>query len=346
MPQQHITVTDFASAHIHELVELIHEQELRLSRENGSIAGPRSIEQIRATLGSTLGTQRNSEAWVALDESGLVRGFARGATWELDETSILLSFLTRRNGVAPLLTLPNPADEDAREVVDALFAKLDTFWRAAGTTGDLVRWPSGDTWLVESLAQRRFALDSICAWRPLQPAFIARRALAGGQRIRLARPEDEKELVALFDEELRFHEQYTAFVHASPNVLQAFQRKLARAWRQEGARLGEPFVLVVEQEGRVIGMAENSLIEVTADEEPGYTPVGHYCCIDNMSVRRDVRGQGLGHALLQGIAEIIRPLQHALNGYVLWYNPDNPTAARFWTRQGFQALWITYQRLN
>lgn len=348
MPQQDIiTIADFVPAHMPALVDLLYEQEVRLWRQNSLIARARTREQIEGALNDEQAIKGDEKrGWVALDVKGRVRGFVRAAIWELDERSILLSFLTRRNGVTEWLALPDPADEDAREVFGALFAKLDVYWRASGTSGDLLRWPSVDSLFDDVLARYAFRLDSVCAFRSLRPSFAAGFPLSTQQHLRLAQAADEQELVALFHEELRFHEQYTPFVHASPTVLEAFRRKLQRAWLQEQPRLGEPFVLVIEQGGSIIAMAENTLIEITPADEPGFTPSGHYCCIDNVSVQRDFQGQGLGHALLQGISDIVQPLQSSLRGYVLWYNPDNPKAARFWMRQGFQALWTTYQRLH
>ncbi len=108
--------------------------------------------------------------------------------------------------------------------------------------------------------------------------------------------------------------------------------------------LGAPLVLVAEQQGQVVGMAENTLLDVSADEEPGFTPPGRYACIDNVCVREQVRGQGIGRLLVQAVFEAFAPLQ--LAGYVLWYNPGNPLAAFFWPHLGFVPLWTTYQRLH
>jgi GNAT superfamily N-acetyltransferase len=63
-------------------------------------------------------------------------------------------------------------------------------------------------------------------------------------------------------------------------------------------------------------------------------------------VREDLQGQGIGRLLVQGIEDILALLQLDLNGYILWFNPDNPKAASFWPRLGFQPLWTTYQRFH
>lgn len=56
--------------------------------------------------------------------------------------------------------------------------------------------------------------------------------------------------------------------------------------------------------------------------------------------------QGIGRLLMLAIEDILASLQLKLNGYALWFNPDNPKAAHFWRRLGFQPMWITYQRFR
>jgi GNAT superfamily N-acetyltransferase len=346
MATQAITIVPFVSEHIAAIADLLHEQETRFFRQNNLLASPQAVQDIHATLSAHAHQGGLAVSFVALDMHRRVRGYVRPSIWPLLTDSILLSFLTARNGTTQFLTLPDHSEVDAHEIVDALFSVLDTSWHEAGTTGDLLRWPSTDLWFDEVLVRHAFRLDSICAYRPLQPPFSVRGLLPERYILRLAQPGDESELVTLFHEELRFHEQYTPFVHTSPSVLHAFQRKLQRSWQRERPQMGEPFVLVIEQEGSIVAMAENTLIEITAEDEPGFTPPGYYCCIDNVSVHQDSRRQGLGHLLLQGVADFIQPLQDSLHGYLLWYNPDNPSAARFWAQQGFRAMWTTYQRLH
>ena len=226
----------------------------------------------------------------------------------------------------------------------ALLQEVNAFWRKANTSGDLIRWPGKDRWFDPMLTNQGFQLDSFCALRTLHPFFAARPEPPSHQRVRTARPGDEEALVGLFREELLFHERSTPFVRCSTHVVDAFRRKLRSSWKGEGLEEGAPLVLVVEQEGTVIAMAENTLLTVSSDDEPGFTPPGHYWCLDNVSVREDLQGQGIGRLLVQAVEDVIATLQLDLNGYVLWFNPDNPKATRFWTRLGFQPLWTTYQR--
>jgi len=218
------------------------------------------------------------------------------------------------------------------------------WWQDHTTTGDLIRWPSADRWLVARLAAHGFRLDSVCAL--LGPQDSWHHDPPSGVVTRPARPTDEEALVELFEEELRYHEQYTPFVRSHPAVLAAFRRKLACLWAGERMEEGAPLVLVAQRGIEVIGMAETTLLSIASDEEPGFTPPGRYGCIDNVSVRADLRGQGVGHLLVQAVYDAFATLHLDLDGWLLWYNPDNPEAGRFWPRRGFVPLWTTYQRLH
>jgi GNAT superfamily N-acetyltransferase len=341
MGNQPITIAPVTEAEIPAIVDLIMAQQThQLMRD------PRLRNVARDQIENMLKTQINSTAFVALNRDSRVRGYAQPSVWELKETSILQSFLTARNGIVQQLTLPDPVEEDAEEVATTLLTALDTFWQNAATTGDLIRWPSTDVWFTSTLTNRNFQLDSCCALRQLSPFFASRPIPTPRQRIRAAKPDDEEALIGLFQDELHFHEQYTPFVRSNPQVLDAFRRMLHSTW--DGMKLedGAPLVLVVEQDGVVIAMAENTLLEVSPDDEPGFTPAGRYWCIDNVSVQRQFQGRGIGRLLVQAIEDTRTSLHLALDGYILWFNPDNPNAARFWPRLGFQPLWTTYQRLH
>jgi GNAT superfamily N-acetyltransferase len=302
----------------------------------------------RAELEETLTAPFDSDdhPLVALDAHGRVRGYVRPSVWQLSLTSILRAFLSLRNGIARTPALPDPSDEDASAVANALLVALTNFWQSQQTTGDLIRWPSADPWLEPVLAEQGFRLDSVCALRSLQPLETGARASLPAFIIRPARPDDEEVLVGLLDEELRYHERYTPFVRSSPIVLDAFRRKLARLWAGASLTEGAPLILVVEQGHQVVAMAENTLLDVSLDDEPGFTPTGRYGCIDNVSVREELRGKGIGRLLVQAIFEAFAATGEPLDGYILWYNPDNPQAGRFWPRMGFVPIWTTYQRLH
>jgi GNAT superfamily N-acetyltransferase len=340
-----ITITHLREEDLTEVVALFLAQQARQHLLDPRLEQARTRQHLTTALARQPGY--SEPALVALDAQGRVRGCAIPDVWELSESSILRAFLSARNGVAPLLMLPEPAEQEAAAVAAALFTALSEAWRRLGTTGDLVRWPSADcAWLEPTLAAHSFRLDSVCALRSLAPLPEAASRPASGFSIRTARPADEAALVSLFEEELRYHERHTPFVRSSSQVLTAFRRKLTRLWNGSSLHEGAPLIPVVEQAGEVVAMAENTLLVVRPDDEPGFTPPGSYGCIDNVSVREHLRGQGIGHLLVQAVFTAFAASGLPLDGSILWYNPDNPQAGRFWSRMGFVPLWTTYQRLH
>lgn len=339
-----ITITHLHDEHLDDVVALIIALQSRQHALDPRLLAVRTRQQITAAL--TIQHESGEQPLVALDANGRVRGYTRPGVWELSETSILRAFLSAHNGVAGHLTLPDPEEKDARAVATALLATLSDVWQSQHTSGDLIRWPSADLWLEPILAEQGFRLDSACATLAIQPENSARRVSSSQVVIREALPEDEEMLVALFEEELRYHERSTPFVRSSPEVLAAFRRKLARRWKGASLQEGAPLILVAEQAGEMVAMAENTLLVLDADDQPGFTPPGRYGCIDNVCVREALRGQGIGRLLVQAIFDAFAATGLQLDGYLLWYNPDNPLAGRFWPRLGFQPLWTTYQRLH
>lgn len=345
MTPQPITITAAPDAAFPAIVDFILAQQSRQHSQNPRLRNVGSRSQIEMML--TRHHTDDSPSLIAVDSTGRIRGYAHPSVWIIKEGSILHSFLTARNGIVQSLTLPNPADADAEAVVSALLLAFQAFWQRVDTTGDLLRWPSDDCWFDTSLRRYGFKLDSICAFRAPGPFFSSSRRLpTNGQRVRTAQPDDEEAIVNLFQEELRFHEGYTCFVRSSSRVLDAFRLKLARMWKGEDFEEGAPLVLVVEQAHEIVAMVENTLLDITDSDEPGFTPPGRYWCIDNMSVLPHLQGQGIGRLLVQSIEDVRSALQLQPKGYVLWFNPENPKAARFWPQLGFQSLWTTYQRLH
>ncbi|HEU5378813.1 MAG TPA: GNAT family N-acetyltransferase [Ktedonobacteraceae bacterium] len=322
------------------LLTLALAQEARLqARMPGLLASPMP-EAITTQL------MEAAHLLVVEDASGQVRGAVQPAVWHVKRGSMLRAFVAGCNGVAQQLILPDPQESDASATMETLLQALEDFWRHQDTDADLLRWPAHDTWFVPLLAGRDFLLDSICATRSLEPFFAVPPAVSAGLHLhfRTAQPSDESALLRLFHEELLFHERSTPFVRSSPAVLQAFGRKLERLWKGETFEDGAPLIVIAEQGDDVIAMAENTLATFTADDEPGFTPPGTYWCIDNVSVLEPFHGQGIGRVLLQTIESMRLTLGLDLAGYVLWYNPDNTTAAQFWSRRGFLPVWTTYQR--
>lgn len=338
-PFSALTVTTMVAEQLPAVVSLLLAQEVRQWRRDPRLRAARSHETMAATLASSCG-----QALVACNAQGRVRGFVHPSVWELAETSILRAFLSARNGTAQHLILPDPGDTDAEAILVSLLSALSLWWKKQGTTGDLVRWPSVDAWAEPPLVAQGFRLDSICAahgsYVPVSHCSLP------GIVTRQAWPADEAALMRLFEKELRYHERFTPFVRRSPAVLAAFRRKLARRWAGASLEQDAPLVLVAEREGEVVGMAETALLAIDLGDEPGFTSPGRYGCLDNVCVRENVRGQGIGRLLVQAVYNAFAARSLHLDGWLLWYNPDNPQAARFWPHMGFVPLWTTYQRLH
>lgn len=338
-PFSAFTITTMITEQLPAVVSLLLAQEVRQWKRDPRLRTAYSHETMAATLASSCG-----QGLVACDAQGRVRGYVHPSVWELAEISILRAFLSARNGITQHLILPDPSNADAEAVLAGLLSVLSVQWKEQETTGDLVRWPSTDSWIEPSLAAQGFHLDSVCAARD---SYVpVRRSSLPGIVTRQAWPADEAALMRLFEEELRYHERFTLFVRRSPTVLVAFRRKLARRWAGASLEQDAPLVLVAERDGEVVGMAETTLLDIDPDDEPGFTPPGRYGCLDNVCVRENVRGQGIGRLLVQAVYDAFAARSLHLDGWLLWYNPDNPQAARFWSHMGFVPLWTTYQRLH
>lgn len=319
------------------LVELALAQEARHQANSSRRLAAHAQESIEALT-------KEPSLIIAVDADERLRGAVQPAIWQIKRDSILRAFLASCNGVARHLILPDPQEADARAVVGALLEALTDFWQHQDTDADLLRWPAQESGLLPLIAEHGFQLDSVCAFRALDPFFTEAPGAPAGFHFRMAQPSDEAALLRLFHEELLFHERSTLFVRSSPAVLQAFQHRLERLWEGESFEDGAPLIIVAQRGDDLVAMAENTLLTVSEEEEPGFTPPGRYWCIDNVSVLEPFHRQGIGRVLVQTIESIRFTLDLDLRGYLLWYNPDNTAAEQFWTRLGFLPLWTTYQR--
>lgn len=328
--------------YIPAVVDLLLAQEERHYARDPRLRMASSREEVTTRLTERL--VAGDLALVALNQERRVRGYVSPGVWEIAETSLLRAFLPERSGVTRDLALADPQEGDASRTLAALLLALSSWWQEQGTTGELIRWPSADQWLVARLAVHGFQLDSVCALRG--PHRSVHHDPPSGIVTRQATPADEEALVALFAEELEYHECWTPFVRCNPIVLAAFRRKLARLWSGASLEDGAPLALVAEREGEIVGMAETAFLDISSDDEPGFTPPGRYGCIDNVCVQELWRGQGIGKLLVQAVYEAFAALPLTLDGWLLWYNPDNQPASRFWAHRGFVPLWTTYQHLQ
>ncbi len=338
---QHISTRYATSADVPEIIELVIAQEQRLHALDTRLRVAHSREQVAGVIEQHI--QSEEKCLVAFDKQGYVRGYVLPSLWQLSAESELLAFFTPINGVADSLILPSPLEEDTHEVVSSLLVALNTYWKVQHTGRHVLRWPSCDLWLQPLLKEHGFMLDSDLAHRPPQPLLPTQQTFSSPLRARVARADDEDVLVKLFEEELRFHEPYTPFVRISPQVISAFRSRLARMWAGEKLEDGAPLVVIVEWDNKIIAMAENDLLFIKSEEETGMLPAGCYGHLNNVSVQSDMRGRGVGRVLVQAVLDSFAKMH--LDGYLLWFNPDNPLARSFWLHLGFVPIIRTYQRL-
>jgi GNAT superfamily N-acetyltransferase len=325
------------------VVVLVEQQAQRHNQQNALLPSRHLRAEQLKRLTQQLSTHK---PLVAVNQEGDVRGYVCPNVWSLSEHSLLHAYLTARNGIASMLTLPTPHEEDALAVAEALLNTLTSFWRQARTTGELIRWPSHDRWLMPILITHGFVLDSICAlhalsWRSLEPAEVPPPYL-----IRSMTPADVERVVALFEEELRYHVQHGLFASVTPVLLSAFRAKVERSLNPPEEAGQNPLVLVAheaEAPSGLVAMLVAEPLHISAEDEPGWSRPGDYVCIDHLCVAEYARGQGIGRVLTQMAMMILQREQE--RGYLAWYSAGNPLSSRFWPHMGFTPLWSTYQRV-
>lgn len=322
------------------VVPLIMAQEARQYALDRRLEQPHSRSEVRNWVAEEF--DEEGEPLIAHDASGAVRGFTIARYFDLEASNPMRSFYTQRNGAYRMLVFPDSGERDAAEVTAALLNALTTQWRIWGTYADLLTWPSADTWFAPIFRAEGFAEDSIIAYRANVPFPTPGRQPDASLKVRLARNEDEDKLVGLHIAEIQFHADTISHVQMVSGIEPDFREKLGRLWSGQSAERGAPIVVVVEQDGEVVAMAENYI-----ERTPGWGalsrfPPGRYGYLNSVGVRADKRGQGIGHLLAQGVYEAFAP--YKVDAFGLWYMPRNPLSSVFWPRMGFRPLWTQYQR--
>ena len=327
------------------LVELICAQEARLHQLDARLRPARAADEVEAMLAQQW-EQPDAASLVVRDAGGQVRGYALPVLREFSYESVAdaqaLEVFEPRTGFVESLTFPAPHEADALPVATALLEAVQRWWHEQGAQAEMCHWPTRDAWLDERLraaGHEPFLQRSVRAAAPLPPSS---RPAPEDARIRLAVPADEETLAALYMEESIYHHEHSPFFRRSPLQEEAFRAWIAPAWVGMAVEEGGPLIVVVERAGEVVAMAVNEFFVVEDGSHRDYLPPGRYIDIAEVGVRADLRGQGIGRALVQGVFDACarwRP-----DGYVLGFSTHNPLSSQFWPRLGFQPSLTFYQR--
>jgi GNAT superfamily N-acetyltransferase len=327
------------------LVELNCAQEARWHQLDARLRPARAPDEVEAMLAQQW--ERPAAApLVARDAGGRVRGYALPVLREFSYESVAdaqaLEVFEPRTGFVESLTLPAPDEADTFLVPTYLLEAVQRWWQEQGAQAEMCHWPTRDTWPDERLRAaglEPFLQRSVRAAAPLPPS---RRPNPDGVRVRLAVPADEKTLVALYLEESIYHHEHSPFFRRSPLQETAFRAWIAPAWAGMVVEEGGPLIVVVERAGEVVALAVNEFFEIKDGSHRDYLPLGRYIDIAEVGVRADLRGQGIGRLLVQGVFDACARWQP--DRYVLGFSTHNPLSSQFWPHLGFQPSLTFYQR--
>jgi GNAT superfamily N-acetyltransferase len=336
-----LTIGPLADADLPRLAELTVVQETRWHAADARLAGPRDRREIASWLTAHRPELQN-EVVVVRDAGGLARGYMQPTVFEVAADSDLLAYFTARNGTFSRLVLPAPGEVDAGPACAALLDALVSYGRRQQTMADVVAWPSADSWVVPLLAAAGFQAAHTLTHRSLEPQPGSARMAVPGLQARPARRSDEDALVDLHLANVAHDATYSPFIGVVPTLEPALRAKLGRLWAGGGVEDGVPLVLVVDQAGTLVGMAETYL-----EADPGYgvagsLPPSRYAYLDQVYVRPEWRGKGVGRLLFEEVARAFVP--QAVAGYALYFSAYNPLASAFWPHLGFRPVLTIYMR--
>jgi GNAT superfamily N-acetyltransferase len=226
------------------------------------------------------------------------------------------------------------------ELFDVLLAEWDRYLDDRATPGDddtaaVINWPSHDTEPVTAFVRHGFAPLVVLAVR--QPGRSAPTLPGTGVRIRPAQEADLEVVSELGLGVVEYDAQF-GVVTARPRTRAALRSTYADVLAREPDLRG---VWLAERSGEPVGMIAVEL-PPHSDWVGGLisaAPVGY---ISSLFVRADVRGNGVGcalvaqgHRALEAAGVPVTLLHHAL---------PNPRSTPFWYSQGYRPLWTFWQR--
>lgn len=194
--------------------------------------------------------------------------------------------------------------------------------------GDLEALLESKGYLPADVHSIRPPLQLIRPSKPIPPEIRVRHARAG----------EEDRLLVLLLEEWAFLTSFhptlgSAWKPETGGPL--LRQNLALALNRDSAQ-SETLILVAEKGNELLGVAYFRLVEVA--DEANMMPPGMHVVLEDIAVRSDARGKGIGRALIQDSFDTFR--RRNVAAFSISYVAQNPIARRIWPHLGFR----TYQR--
>ncbi|MGE0600832.1 MAG: GNAT family N-acetyltransferase [Dehalococcoidia bacterium] len=256
------------------------------------------------------------------ERDGVPAGFLFGERMMLSPTDFASNFIPPHSIAIPVEGHAFADDADPLEVLRPLYAELAGRWTNEGFFHHRVGIPAGDAGAQEAWVTLGFGRRLTAATRTTsEPVAVAHpRPL----RIEQASPEDIDDVMALVDEQNRWHWGSPIFWPVLRTADEA-----ARAFNLNSLRSsGIPYFLAYD-EGRAAGM--QSFLK------PGFTPPiikgDTNVYLFEGIVARDARGGGIGTALLR--ESMAWASRSGYDSCTLHFASGNPLGAPFWLGNGF-----------
>ncbi len=333
-----ITVSTMRRKDIATVANLIQAQAERLHRLDPRINPPNDIYEIRAKLEYASGDEVYRPLVARFGEQ--LVGYIWPGMWFLHEQSALRTFYGARNGILRDFAILPPEHTLALISVDTLIQHVHHFWQDRRADMFGINWPTKDSWFHDIIIRFGYMADSATAIRPLHP--LPEVPTPANLVIRGARPDDMNALEALHIEEVAYHPPHDPLKRKmnTPALEKDFRQNIAAYFAGYPTAFGKPVVMVAEQNGEVVGLAECYIEQVT---HGNLLRRGKWGYLNSVGVRADKRGQGIGRAL---VAQTLKTLaEHGAEQFYLYFMYYNPLSSKFWPSMGFEPAWTRYTRL-